>query len=183
MEDEIEGGEGEGVAGDEHHRRGGGEEEKALPRHGQDGHRQAHGLQAAHDGGNQDGQTPGDGVGQQHHGHTGEEVRDENALPGDGQGVVHAHAPGIVQPAPGRQGAESRVQQGEGGDDPGHNLVIARCNAQGVAHGLPKEGVLPDEDGEEGQGEQGPNDGRAAPQRPEPGEILFKEGGIKVRCL
>ena len=155
-----------------------------MPQHGgQDGHRQAHGLQAAHDGGNQDGQTPGDGVGNQHHGHAGEEVRDENPLPGDGQGVVEPHAPGIVQPAPGRQGAQRRVQQGEGGNDPGHDLVIARGDAQGVAHELPEEGVILDQDGEEGQGEQGPHEGRAAPHGPEPGQVLFEQRGIKVRCL
>ncbi len=183
VEDEIEGREGEGVAGDEDHRRGGGEVEKAQSQNAEDGHGQAHGLHASDCGEDEDGQGSGDGVGNQHHGKTREEVREEDPLPGDGQCVVHPHAPGVVQPAPGRQGAQDRVQQGEDGDDPGHHRVTTRGSGQGVAHGLPEKAALPDEDGEEGQGEQGPHEGRAAPQWPEPAEVLLEERGIKVRCL
>ena len=180
VENEVEGGEGKGIAGDKHHQRGGGKVEKRIPQNAQDGHQQSHRLEDPRRQGDQDGQGPGDGVGNQHHGKAREKAGGEEALPGDGQGVVHAHAPGVVQPAPHRQGAEGAVHQGDGGHRVDQGVIVEGGGLQpAVEEGPP----LMDEEGQQIQGEQGPDEGRAAPQGPEPGEVLFKERGIKERCL
>ena len=115
------------------------------------------------------------------YGFTGEEAGGEEALAGDGQGVVQPDTAGVVQPAPHRQGAEGRVEQG----DRGHEIAEGDITGVGKLQGMPAEAgeTVFHEDHEQRQGNQRPQCGRAAPQGPEPGEVLLEQRGVKVRCL
>ena len=80
--------------------------------------------------GHQTGQQAGDGVGNQHHGQAGEGVGEEEASPGNGQGVKAAHAAGPIQEVPHRQGAQGSVDQGENRHDGGQCPVEAGGDIQ-----------------------------------------------------
>ena len=177
MQQEVKGRQGEDVAGDKGHERGAGKVEKALSHHSQDGDAQAHRVKGVGVQAHQDAQCAGNGVGNEHHGHAGEEVGEKDPPPLDGQRMHEAHAAGVIEIAPHGHGAQHRIAKGQGRQHPGQGRVIH------IRHFVGKDlGVFAHQLQKERQGEQGPHKGRKAPQRPEPAQVLAKEGAVKARC-
>ena len=124
VEQEVHGGQGEHVAHHESHKGGGGKVEEALPQHAENGHQQAHGVKTAVGQGDEDAEKTRHSVRDEHHGHTGEEIRHEQARPGDRQGVHQPYAAGVIEVAPHQHGAEDGINQGNDGQAVGRHIVI-----------------------------------------------------------
>ena len=184
VQQEVHRRQGEDIAGDEGRRRGGGEVEKAQSQHRQDGDAQALGVKAAAHHAHHHAQPAHDDVGDEHHGHAGEEVGEKQPLPPDGQGVQQSHAAAVIQVAPHQHGAEDGVQQRHDGHRVGRRVVVHLREIQGP---VPQVKILvPEELHQKRQGEQAPGEGRHAPQRPEPGQVPAQQCGVKIlreRCL
>ena len=131
VQKEIESGENKDVARQKGAEGGDAEEGQALPDDAQDGDEGPPGIKAAAAGEEDRGEAPGHGVGDQHHGKAGEEVRQEEALPPDGQGVHEAHAPGVVEIVPDRHGAEDGVAEGDDGDSIAEEGIVPLPHHQG----------------------------------------------------
>ena len=177
MQQEVKGRQSEDVAGDKGHECGAGKVEKALPHHRQDGDAKTNRVKGMGVQAHQNAQRAGDGIRNEHHGHTGEEVGEKDPPAPDGQRVHEAHAAGIIKVAPYRHGAQHRVAKRQGRYRPGHSCVIGSRHLQGIDPGM-----LAHQLQKKRQGEQGPHKGRKAPQRPEPAQVLAKEGAVKAQC-
>jgi len=170
---------GKEVAGDKGHRRSGSEIEQALTDDRQNGHKNAHRLKAAEAGQNDDRQSAGDDIRNEHHGHTGEEIGEEQALPADGQSVHHAGAAGLEQIAPYRNGHQNGIAQRNDGHAVGHDGVIDLRGGQGVHLAV----IVAQQLRQHGHRKQRSDKGGCGPQRPEPGQVLAKQRFIKERSL
>ena len=124
VEQEVHRRHSEGVAGDEAHQGGAGKEEERLSQHRQHRDAQAHRVKGPGRKGREDAEDPGYGAGQQHHGKSREEAGEEQPLPPDRQGVEEPHAPGAVQVAPHRQGAQRAVDEEQHRPGVAHHAVV-----------------------------------------------------------
>ena len=184
VEQEVHRRHGEGVAGDEAHEGGAGKEEERLPQHRQHRDAQAHRVEGPGRKGREDAEDPGRGAGQQHHGKSREEVGEEQTLPPDGQGVEEPHAPGAVQAAPHRQGAQRAVDEEQHRPGVAHHAVVyaGELRRGGISR-QGEIGAVPQDLHQQRQGEQGRQEGGQAPQGPEAGQVFAEQRPVKERCL
>ena len=126
--------------------------------------------------------------GQEEHGQVGQDEEaqprqvagEEEALPPQGEGVEQAHGAGAVQVGEhrhGRQQAEHHRQEG-GGAEPAGGVQVVEGEHTGP-HLRPAGAAVQ----QDAQGEaHGPDEPVQPPDGPEPGEVLGKQGLVKVRC-
>ena len=179
VQKEVEDRQGEDVARQKGAEGGKAEEGDALADDGQDGGQGPPGVKAAAAGEEEGPQAPGHKVGNGHHGKARKEVREEEPLPPDGQGVHHADAPGVIEVAPHRHGAENGVGDGDDGDGVRHQVVVDLPDPEGRHAGLA--GL--DHPHQEGGGGQEAHEGGEAPERPVAAEVFPEKGPVKERCL
>ena len=109
VEDEIQHGQGEDIAGEEGHGGGGSEIEESFSAHGQNRNQKGFGVETAADKAEQHTEQSGDNTGNGNHGKAGEEICHEQSFPADGQRVHEADGPGIVKITPHRHGAQDGI--------------------------------------------------------------------------
>ena len=191
VEDAVEGGQGQDVAGKHGAQGGKGEEEQGqsalsrrpLPQGGET-HPQG--------GGGDDDQLHGGGeqghgqVGQHGKGQARQILGDKQGLPAHGQGVHHAGGAVVIQVAEHRHGAQHPKAAGDehAGLDPaaGHLGGLPQplfpIRFDEVHNGIHREIGIQQIDGDD----QGPHEGVQDPQGPEAPHGLAVKGGIKARC-
>ena len=177
IENHIEGGQGQHVAGEHGAEHGKGvEEEPEQAHHHQPGEQAAEHHCAGKDLRRQ-GQQEHRQIGQQQEQKPRQVVGEEQALPPQGQGVKHAHRAAGIEVGEHRHGAQQAEQSGQrnGGARAAVQVV------QGQAAGHSPVPMYPVGQNIEGQHRQ-PEQAVQRPDGPEAGEILAQQGKIKVRC-
>ena len=186
VENTVEGGQGQDVAGEHGAEGGEGEEEQAHAAltqqpHQQGGHRRApvlHGQEGQLHHGRQYG---GYQLGQQQEGQPRQVLGGEQGLPPGGQGVEPAGGAAVIQIAEHRHSAENGKEGSQIQAKGGHFRQIHRADQQtllGIAvHIAAKVGVEHVQ-----RDKKQPNHPVARPQGPEAGQSLAVEGAVKVRC-
>ena len=178
MQQEIQHWKRKDIPRNKRHKGGAGKVEKALTDHHENRRQQAPNVKAAIPQGYRHTQRAGNGIGQQHHRHAGEEVCDKQPLSPDRQRVHQAHAPGAVQVAPHHHGAEDGISQRDHRQRARHHRIVH-------VRKLCRRGNRPrpaaNKVQQQRQGKQHAHKGRQPPQRPESGQILAQQRGIKAR--
>ena len=96
VQHQVDGRHGKEISGEKGRKGGRCKVKEALSQHHQYRHQQSLEGKCPRDQGNQHAQPAGHTVGNEHHGHAGQETGGQKAFPPDGHGVHHAHAAGAV---------------------------------------------------------------------------------------